>query len=128
MSHASSAVALVAFVVGMAVFALVYCAVTVNWRQRKPLLWILVPLAGGIGIGLFKGESLDMILFSLGGGMALLSLMLLFPWGRRKELNRRKAAGEKIDSKEYEPPSWVVWVLLIGIMAWIGLSFALFGG
>ncbi|GAA0907825.1 hypothetical protein [Streptomyces thermoalcalitolerans] len=128
MSHASSEVALVAFVVGMAVFALVYCAVTVNWRQRAPLVWILLPLAGGIGIGLFKGESLDMILFSLGGAMALLSLMLLFPWGRRKELNRRKAAGEKIDSKEYEPPSWVVGTLLVGILAWTGLSFALFGG
>jgi hypothetical protein len=72
--------------------------------------------------------SREVALVAFAVGTALLSLMLLFPRGRRKELNRRKAAGEEIDSKEYEPPSWVVWTMLVGVMAWAGLSFSLFGG
>jgi hypothetical protein len=128
MSHASRELALVVFVLGAAVFALSYYAVTVNWRQRTPLLWVIIPLIGGISLGLAKGESLNMILFSLGGGLALLSLMFFFPRGRRKELNRRKAAGEKIESKEYEPPSWVVWAMLVGVLAWVCLSYFLYSG
>ncbi|MBQ1089532.1 hypothetical protein [Streptomyces sp. B93] len=128
MSHASRELALVVFVLGAAVFALSYYAVTVNWKQRTPLLWALIPLIGGISLGLGKGEPLNMLLFSLGGGLALLSLMLYFPRGRRKELNRRKAAGEKIESKEYEPPSWVVWTMLVGVIAWGCLSFVLYSG
>ncbi|MET9859518.1 hypothetical protein ABZY93_09350 [Streptomyces smyrnaeus] len=126
MSHASRELAVVTFALGGAVFSISYCAVTVTWKQRTPLLWILIPLAGGIGTGLFKGEPLNMILFSLGGGLALLTLMLFFPRGRRKELNRRKAAGETIESKEYEPPSWVVWTIVVGVLAWACLSYFLY--
>ncbi|MFD6948996.1 hypothetical protein A6A08_02860 [Nocardiopsis sp. TSRI0078] len=128
MFHASRELALAAFALGAAVLSLSHCAVTVDWRQRTTLLWVLIPLAGGVGTGLFKGEPPNMILFTLGGALALLSLMLFFPWGRRKELNRRKAAGETIGPKEYEPPSWVVWTMLVGVIAWACLSYFLYGG
>ncbi|GFH38417.1 hypothetical protein [Streptomyces pacificus] len=128
MSHASRELALVVFVLGTAVFALSYYAVTVNWKQRTPLLWVVIPLAGGISLGLAKGEPLNMLLFSLGGGLAMLSLMFFFPRGRRKELNRRKAAGETIESNEYEPPSSVVWTILVGVLAWVCLSYFLYSG
>jgi hypothetical protein len=126
MPDASRELALATFALGAAVFAVTYYAVTVDWRQRTPLLWILIPLAGGIAAGLGKGDPLHMILFSLGGSLALLSLMLVFPWGRRKELNRRKAAGETIESKEYEPPTWVPWVILVGVIAWVCFSYFLY--
>jgi hypothetical protein len=69
-----------------------------------------------------------MILFTLGGALSLLPLILFFPRGGRKEPNRRKAAGETVESKEYEPPSWAVWTVLVGVVAWARLSYFLYSG
>ncbi|WP_248503653.1 hypothetical protein [Streptomyces sp. D2-8] len=69
-----------------------------------------------------------MVLFSLGGTMALAALGGFYPPGRVRALNRRKAAGEEVDPKEFEPSQRVTWVTVTAIIAWICVSYALFGG
>jgi hypothetical protein len=128
MPRPSHALVLLLSGLSIAFFALSYCAVTVNWRQRAPLLWMFLPLSGGVGIGLAKGESLDMVLFSLGGAMTLAALGGFYPPRRVRALNRRKAAGEEVDPKEFEPSQRVTWVTVTVITAWICVSYALFGG
>ncbi|MFF5564525.1 hypothetical protein ACFY7Z_02860 [Streptomyces sp. NPDC012623] len=116
------------FTLGIAVFALSYISLTVTWGQRSPLLWMLIPLVGGIGIGLGKGESIDVLLFSLGGFFLMLPFLLLLPRGKRKELNRREAAGEKVDWQEAAPPTWAVLVFAGVACLWAVFSFIATGG
>ncbi|MER7997591.1 hypothetical protein [Streptomyces sp. NPDC095613] len=120
-----------AFVLGYAIFALLYISLTVTWGQRSIILWGLIPLAGGIGIGLGKGESIDVLLLSLGGCLPLLAFMFYFPGAKRnkrRELYRREAAGEEVDWNEAEPPLWLVAVLTGAICLWAGFSFIATGG
>ncbi|GAA1155351.1 hypothetical protein GCM10009654_08700 [Streptomyces hebeiensis] len=119
---------LVTFILSYAFFSLIYIMLTVTWGQRAVLLWILIPLGGGIGIGLGKGESIDLLLFSFSGAFFMLPLLLLLPRGKRKELNRREAAGEKVDWKEGEPPTWAVWTFTCAICLWAVVSFIVTGG
>ncbi|MBV2365913.1 hypothetical protein ACFPZ0_11725 [Streptomonospora nanhaiensis] len=123
-----AALAVAVFVLGAAAFSLGYCAVTVTWRQRAPLLWAVLPPAAGIGGGVAQGEPAHMILFSLGGALAMLSLTLFASRRGLRELNRRSAAGERIGAKEYEPAPWAVWTTVAGVTAWACLSFVLFSG
>ncbi|MFJ7998057.1 hypothetical protein ACIQ7D_13055 [Streptomyces sp. NPDC096310] len=116
------------FILGMGLFALVYSMLTATWGQRSVLLWMLIPLGGGIGLGLAKGESVDVLLFSLGGALAMMAVLMAFPSGKRKELYRRQAAGEKVDWKEAEPPTWAVWVFICAVLIWIAFSFIATGG
>ncbi|MFE3597772.1 hypothetical protein ACFXP3_18630 [Streptomyces sp. NPDC059096] len=116
------------FTLGMGSFALVHCVLTATWGQRSALLWMLVPLCGGTGLGLAKGESVDVLLFSLGGALAMTAVLMAFPSGRRKELYRRQAAGEKVDWKEAEPPTWALWVFICAVLVWIVFSFVATGG
>lgn len=91
-------------------------------------MWMFLPLSGGIGIGLAKGESLDMILFSLGAHWPWR------PWARshhRAESKRStggRAAGEQVEPREFEPSQRVTWATVTAIIAWICVSYALFGG
>ncbi|WP_207312911.1 hypothetical protein [Streptomyces nodosus] len=87
---------------------------------------MLPALGSGLALGRARGESMDALLFMLGGTVAAISFPLFFPRGRRKELNRRKAAGENVLDKEYEPPQWVNWTTAGGIVAWVVFSFILF--
>ncbi|MER7997590.1 hypothetical protein [Streptomyces sp. NPDC095613] len=116
------------FILGYAIFAVTYIQLTVTWSQRTVLLWTLIPLSGGVGIGLGKGESTDVLLFSLGGAFALLPFLLLLPRGKRKELNRREAAGEKVDWNEAAPPTWAGWVYICVVLLWSAFSFIATGG
>lgn len=128
MSRPSHEVVLLVFALGMLIFGLMFCAVTVNWRQRTLLIWMLIPLCGGIGIGLNKGESLDQLLFSLGGGIPLLGLIMFVPPSRLRDYYRRKAAGENPDQKDYEPPQWTIWTGVSALIVWCVISFSIIGG
>ncbi|MFE3829719.1 hypothetical protein [Streptomyces sp. NPDC059092] len=116
------------FVLGLGAFALVHTMLTATWGQRSVLLWMLIPLGGGTGLGLTKGESVDVLLLSLGGALAMMAVLMAFPGGRRKELYRRQAAGEKVDWKEAEPPTWATWVFICAVLVWIAFSFIATGG
>jgi len=122
----STAVSYLVFILGFGVFCASYIALTVNWKQRSVLLGMLPVLGCGLAAGRVRGESLDLLLFGLGGSLAVLSFFLFFPRGKRKELNRRKAAGENIPDKEYEPPRWVVWTTVGGVLAWIAFTLIVF--
>ncbi|MEV7427276.1 MULTISPECIES: hypothetical protein [unclassified Streptomyces] len=122
------AVIFLVFALGIAVFALAYIMLTVTWGQRSVLLWMLIPLTGGIGLGLGKGESIDVLLFSLGGCFFMLAALMAFPRGRRRELYRREAAGEKVDWQEAAPPTWAVWVFTCTVCLWAVFSFVATGG
>ncbi|MFF4824301.1 MULTISPECIES: hypothetical protein [unclassified Streptomyces] len=122
----STAVSSLVFILGYLVFSACYIALTVDWKQRSVLLWMLPVVGAGLALGRARGESMNLLLFGLGGCIAVLSFFLFFPRGKRKELNRRKAAGENIPDKEYEPPQWVVWTTVTGILAWIVVTFIIF--
>ncbi|MFJ1644161.1 hypothetical protein [Streptomyces sp. NPDC088258] len=122
------AVVFLVFVLGITVFALVYLFLTVTLAQRSVLVWMLIPLLGGIGAGLSKGESIDALLFSLGGFFLMFPFLLLLPRGRRRELNRREAAGEKVDWQEAAPPTWAVLVFAGAVCLWGVFSFVAVGG
>ncbi|MFC9427761.1 hypothetical protein [Streptomyces sp. NPDC056987] len=127
MPHVSRDVVLLVFVLGLGAFALVHIMLTATWGQRSVLLWMLVPLGGGTGLGLAKGESVDVLLFSLGGAFAIMAVLMAFPSGKRKELYRRQAAGETVEWKEAEPPAWAVWVFVCAICLWAAFSFVVTG-
>ncbi|MFJ2175324.1 MULTISPECIES: hypothetical protein [unclassified Streptomyces] len=116
------------FILGIGSFALVHGMLTATWGQRSVLLWMLIPLGGGTGLGLAKGESVDVLLLSLGGALAMMAVLMAFPSGRRKELYRRQAAGEKVDWKEAEPPTWAIWVFICAVLLWTAFSFIATGG
>ncbi|MCX4795250.1 MULTISPECIES: hypothetical protein [unclassified Streptomyces] len=122
----STAVSSLAFILGYGVFCASYIALTVNWKQRSLLLWILPVLGGGLALGRVRGETLNLLLFGFGGCITALAFCLFFPRGKRKEANRRIAAGENVPEKEYEPPQWVVWTSVGGILAWIVFTFIIF--
>lgn len=124
----STTVSLLVCVLGYGVFCASCIALTVNWRQRALLLWALPVIGSGLALGRARGETPDLLLFGFGGCLAALSFLLFFPRGKRKELNRRKAAGENIPDKEYEPPTWVNWTTVGAILAWIVFTLILFRG
>ncbi|MER7997588.1 hypothetical protein [Streptomyces sp. NPDC095613] len=120
-----------AFILSYAVFSLVYILLTANWPQRSVLLFGLIPVGGGIGIGLGKGESIDVLLLSLSGFLITVPVLLVVPRRRIsiiKEIYRRDAAGEKVDWKEAEPPTWLVWTYACAICLWAAVSFVITGG
>jgi hypothetical protein len=116
----SHAVVIVIFLFGYIVFSLNYISVTFTWKQRAPLLLMLLPIA----VGLTKVDKLDMLFLGLGGALAIMSAAFHVPRGAARDYYRRKAQGEDIQWADLNVrmPQWFVWLLVLGVLAWVCAS------